>query len=72
VTVPAFHDMSERMARASTCTMSVLVMFERFHAACSAQDWREAERLRLLVLETVDASLDATAAVFKVFDGKEA
>jgi hypothetical protein len=57
--------MADRMDRASSCTLAAMALFQEYHHACSGFDWLEADRVRVRLIETIEASLDATAAVFK-------
>lgn len=60
-------DLSDRLERHHDCTATVGDLFHRYHAACRRNAWAEADQIRVLLMESVEAQLDAVAAVFKSF-----
>jgi hypothetical protein len=66
--VPHLRELSERLQISETIYASAMGLTRQYHAACSRFDWVEADRLRVIIIETFEASLDATAAIFKMLE----
>lgn len=65
---PFLSDLSDRLERNQACYLSLQTLFAEFHEACAAQDWTRAEKIRTILIETVEVSLDTTVAIFKNLD----
>lgn len=56
------------MQLAENCRTSVMVHFTEYHEACASSDWKRADHIRMVLAEAIEASLDATAAVFRALE----
>ena len=63
-----FGDMADRIARSHDCTQSMMVLWNEYNKACAEQRWGEVDAIRMRLVETFEAGLDAQAAIFKRFD----
>lgn len=62
------RDLAERMEASASCYVALQSHMAEYHDACASLDWKRADRVRVIINETVEAALDATAAVFKRLD----
>ena len=63
-----FGDVSDRIARAHDCNQALLSIWNEYNRACADQKWSEVDAIRMRLVETFEAGLDAQAAIFKRFD----
>jgi hypothetical protein len=68
MSIPDLPDLSDRMDRMHACSLSAVGMFAEYHHACAAFEWSQADKVRVRLIETIEASLDATAACFKALE----
>ena len=66
---PLLRELAERMQASSACYGALSGYMADYHQACAELDWPRAERVRVILIETLEAALDATASVFKRLDG---
>ena len=66
---PLLNELAERMEASSACYAALSVHMVDYHKACADLDWPRAEKVRVILIETMEAALDATASVFKRLDG---
>jgi len=67
---PLLNELAERMEASAACYGALGGYMADYHKACADLDWPRAEKVRVILIETLEAALDATASVFKRLDGK--
>jgi hypothetical protein len=59
------NELAERMEASAFCYAALAGYMADYHQACADLDWPRAEKVRVILIETLEAALDATASVFK-------
>ena len=67
---PLLNELAERMQASSACYAALSEHMVEYHHACADLDWLRAEKVRVILIETLEAALDATASVFRKLDPK--
>lgn len=61
-----FHgDLADRIARVTDCFAAMQKHWAQYNAACAAMEWGKLDTIRIELVETFEAVLDAQAAVYK-------
>lgn len=70
--MPLFNEVADRLENSTACYVALATLFAEYHSACAEFNWTRAEKIRGVLIETMEASLDATAAIFMALENGKA